>query len=67
MTPDVYQTPHDIAVRGFRILVENLGVAGALRFMHQYERGEGNYTTERKRLLRSFTLESIRKQRVNRP
>ena len=66
MTPDAYQTPHDIAVRGFRILIENLGVAGTLRFMQHYERGEGDYTTERQRLLRPFSLESLRKQRMKR-
>lgn len=38
---------NDIAVRGFRTLVENLGVGGALRFIQQYERGGGNFTTER--------------------
>ena len=64
MTPEAYQTPHDIAVRGFRTLVENLGVGGALRFIQQYERGEGDYTAERKRLLRPFTLESMRNRRT---
>ena len=64
MNPETYQTPHDIAVRGFKTLVDNLGVGGALRFIQQYERGEGDYTAERKRLLRPFALESLRKQRT---
>ena len=46
---------HDISLlplpvlreKGFAILVRELGPANALRFLHLYQTGTGNYTTER--------------------
>ena len=31
----------------------------ALEFIHQYERGEGDYTRERREILKSFRLEGL--------
>jgi len=35
-------------VRGFEVLVKNLGPADAIRFIQSYSHGRGNYTRERK-------------------
>jgi len=45
--------------KGFAILVRELGPANALRFLHLYQAGTGNYTTEREQWLGSLTLEEI--------
>jgi hypothetical protein len=58
---------HDISLlplpvlreRGFAVLVSELGPANALRFLHLYRTGTGNYTAEREQWLGSLTLEEI--------
>ncbi|MBU4285758.1 MAG: hypothetical protein L6437_15345 [Kiritimatiellae bacterium] len=60
MTTTYYQTGHEVAVKGFAALVEKLGPGGALRFIQQYEKGQGDYTEERKQLFRGITLAKIK-------
>ncbi len=55
-----YRTPHELAVLGFEALVQKLGPDGALRFINMYERGSGDYTKERRRILRGVTLEKMK-------
>lgn len=62
MKTQTYKTPHNIVVEGFAVLVERLGAGGALQFFHQYETGRGNYTKERKQILKQVTLATLRKQ-----
>jgi hypothetical protein len=58
---------HDISLlplpvlreKGFAVLVRELGPANALRFLHLYQTGTGNYTAEREQWLGSLTLEEI--------
>jgi hypothetical protein len=58
---------HDISLlplpvlreKGFAVLVRELGPANALRFLHLYQSGTGNYTTERDQWLGNLTLEEI--------
>src|SRR5215475_9811445 len=58
---------HDISLlplpvlreNGFAVLVRELGPANALRFLHLYQPGTGNYTAEREQWLGSLTLEEI--------
>jgi hypothetical protein len=45
--------------KGFAVLVRELGPANALRFLHLYQTGIGNYTAEREQWLRRLTLEEI--------
>jgi len=44
---------------GFAVLMRELGPANALRFLHLYQTGTGNYTIEREQWLGSLTLEEI--------
>lgn len=45
--------------KGFAILIRELGPANALRFLHLFQTGTGNYTTEREQWLGNLTLEEI--------
>jgi hypothetical protein len=48
-----------IREEGFRVLVDNLGTAGAVIFLRQFESGSGNYTEEREKLLEGITIDDI--------
>ena len=43
--------------RAGRPLIERLGVAGAMRFLMEYDPGRGNYVEERRELFRDVTLD----------
>jgi hypothetical protein len=60
MKPKRYRTPHEIAVKGFEALVERLGPGGALQFIHQFEKGRGDYTKERQKILKGLSLRKLR-------
>jgi hypothetical protein len=60
MKRKTYRTPHEIAVKGFEALVEKLGSGGALQFVHQFEQGHGDYTKERRAILKGVTLKKLR-------
>lgn len=44
----VIKTSNEIRIRGFEVLVKNLGPADAIRFIQSYSHGRGDYTGERK-------------------
>jgi hypothetical protein len=48
-----------IREEGFRVLAHNLGTAGAVNFLRQFEGGNGNYTDERETLLEGITIDDI--------
>ena len=52
-------TPIELRRQGFAVLVEHLGVANALRFMGQFEVGQGDYTKERDALFEDETVEQL--------
>jgi hypothetical protein len=43
-------TLYEIRTIGFEALLRELGPAGAIRFIQQYESGRGDYTRNRKKL-----------------
>ena len=45
------KTLNEIRIRGFEVLVKNLGPADAIRFIESYTHGSGDYTRERKQWL----------------
>jgi len=53
------RTLQEIRREGFQALVDRLGVADALRFIQQYDPGEGDYTVERHKWLDHLTLDDI--------
>jgi hypothetical protein len=47
---------------GFDALLRELGPAGAIRFIQQYESGHGDYTRDRKKVLPKKSVREIGKQ-----
>ena len=53
------KTLHEVKQEGIRILMKSLGPADAIRFLQQYDRGYGDYTAERHKLLANLTRGQI--------
>ena len=45
------KTLNEIRIKGFRVLVKNLGPADAIRFIQSYTHGSGDYNREQKKWL----------------
>lgn len=58
--------PTDIRKVGLQALAKALGPLGMGRFLQQYESGIGDYTKERNKWLKDFTVKSIVKEIKNR-
>ena len=54
--------PVELRKQGFAALVTALGWVNAVRFLQQYEAGEGDYTTERASILPDWDAETVVKQ-----
>lgn len=52
-------TPAEVRRARWEALREKLGPVSALRFMLNYERGEGNYTELRREIFRGKTVQQI--------
>lgn len=52
-------TPAEIRRAGWEALKEKLGIAGALKFMQQYENGEGDYVKLRSKLYEKDNVEDL--------
>ncbi|MBU1053474.1 MAG: hypothetical protein KKC46_06555 [Proteobacteria bacterium] len=52
-------TPVEVRRAGWEALREKLGPAGALKFILDYDRGEGNYTELRKKIFKGKTVKDI--------
>ena len=52
-------TPAEVRRAGWEALTEKLGPAGALKFILDYDRGEGNYTELRKKMFKGKTVRNI--------
>ena len=49
----------EIKIEGIRVLRENLGIVGMIRFLQQVEKGWGDYTKEREGWLGDPSVEEI--------
>jgi hypothetical protein len=52
-------TPAELRRRALEILVREMGYADAMRFMHLYELGQGDYTREREEMLPDWSAEEL--------
>ncbi|MBU2622383.1 MAG: hypothetical protein KKD92_08715 [Proteobacteria bacterium] len=52
-------TPVEIRRAGWEALKEKLGLASAMKFILDYDRGEGNYTKLRKEMFSGKTVKAI--------
>lgn len=55
-------TPNAIRKKGIEALTRELGPVGMAYFIRQFDKGEGDYTKERDRLLADVTREDIERQ-----
>lgn len=46
---------------GLKALKDKLGVEGMIKFIQMYSNGKGDYTKERKELLKDITIEDFEK------
>lgn len=53
------RTLNDIRHTGISVLTRELGAADAIRFLQQFSAGTGDYTRDRKDLLRDVTLDEL--------
>ncbi|MCF8296127.1 MAG: hypothetical protein K9H48_15030 [Melioribacteraceae bacterium] len=53
------KTIEELKVDGWKALIDSLGLAEATRFLLQYQKGSGNYSVERKKLLKNVTINEI--------
>lgn len=52
-------TPVEVRRAGWEALREKLGPDGALKFILDFDRGEGNYTELRKKIFKGKTVKDI--------
>lgn len=53
-------TPTELRRKGFLALVNALGYVDAIRFLRQYDPGQGDYTKERHQWLDQLSLDDFR-------
>jgi hypothetical protein len=53
------RTGPQVVADGFAALIEKLGVADAIRFIHHYDSGHGDYTRDRHKWLDHLTLKDV--------
>lgn len=51
--------PAELRRRAIEILVRELGFAEAMRFVHMYDLGEGDYTRDREQMLPTRSAEDL--------
>ena len=52
-------TPQQIRVAGLAALARELGLVGMIRFMQQFEMGQGDYSKDRHQWLDQYTVDDI--------
>ena len=62
MSQTLEMTPAELRKAGWNALKERLGIPEALRFLLQYEKGEGDYTELRRELYQGETVDSLVKR-----
>lgn len=53
------KTQQEIVCQGYQALVNSLGVVDAIRFIHHFSPGQGDYTQERREWLDQTALTDI--------
>ena len=59
MTRSSSMSLYTIRMEGWKALTERLGAAGAMRFMMQYDPGDGDYSNERHEIFSALTIEEL--------
>ena len=59
MKPMIDLSPPEIRKRGWNALKSELGIAGSLKYLLEYNKGEGNYTVLRKEMFQDKKVRDI--------
>jgi hypothetical protein len=59
MSQILHRTPVEIQRAGWEALKKQLGVTGALKFLLQYEKGEGDYRKLRRKFYKDKTVKDL--------
>lgn len=59
MTSSSSMSLYQIRMEGWKALTDRLGPGGAMRFMMQYDPGQGDYTNERQDLFADVSLDDL--------
>ena len=51
--------PVELRRRGLEVLIRELGFVDAMRFMLQFETGQGDYTRDREQMLPKWTMDEM--------
>ena len=54
-----YKTDYEIQEKAFDVLHKQLGITDLIRFMQQYDKGYGNYTIDRVKWQKEYTVDSL--------
>ncbi len=54
-----YKTGIEIHKKGYKILAKELGVVDFIRFIQEFEKGEGNYTVDRHTWQDQYSVEKL--------
>lgn len=54
-----YKTDYEIHEIAFELLHKQLGMTNLIRFMQQYDKGYGNYTVDRDKWQKEYTVDSL--------
>jgi len=54
-----YTVPEELRHKAFAVLVKDLGWVDAVRFIQQYERGQGDYSHDRDQMLPDWDAETL--------
>ncbi|MBP0029592.1 hypothetical protein [Roseofilum sp. Guam] len=52
-------TPVELARKGFKVLVDNLGYVDSVKFLRLFDPGHGDYTAERHQWLDEMSMDDI--------
>ena len=55
----VVQPLFEVSQRARSVLIQELGVIDAMRFLNQFQMGSGDYSSEREKLFKDDTVKSI--------
>ena len=54
-----YKTENEIQKSGIEALCKGIGVVGLIRFIQQFDKGQGDYTKDRQQWKKYYTVDTL--------
>ncbi len=54
-----YKTEYELQKKAMEALHKTLGISGLIRFIQQFDQGYGNYTEDRQKWQKNYTVDQI--------